>query len=171
MRAPTLVLAAAFTLLGLAPAGCSSRPPHSLPSVLWEQPAPPLRAAAIDGRTIDTAALRGRVYVVEFFASYCEPCKRSLPALRRLAERDRELVVIGIGEDDQRALTEAMAATYTLPFPVVHDVGNVIASRFRLDSLPLTVVVDGDGLVRWLGDAQSGARDLKNVIKRVRRGR
>jgi len=172
VRAPTLVLLAALVLIALpSAAGCSARPPPSLPSSLWGQPAPQLHATAIDGRAVDTAALRGRVYVVEFFASYCEPCKRTLPALRRLAARDRQLVVIGVGEDEQRALTESMAATYALPFPIVHDAGNTIAARFRLDSVPLTVVVDGDGVVRWLGDATSDARDLKNVLKRVHRGR
>ncbi|MEZ4449763.1 MAG: TlpA disulfide reductase family protein [Nannocystaceae bacterium] len=155
-------------LASAAAAALGCRPPRSLPSPLWDEVAPELRGQAIDGRQIDAAALRGRVVVVEFFASYCEPCKRSLPALERLARRDRDVLVIAIGEDEALSKTRGMAEAFQLSMPVLHDYGNVLAGRYRVDGLPITFVVDEGGVIRWVGGAIEG-KDLRRVIATVRR--
>lgn len=161
------VTLAALAYAALEAAGGCRPPPPSLPSSLWGAPAPTLRHRAIDGREVDSAALRGRVVVVEFFASYCEPCKRSLPALERLHRRERGVAVVAIGEDESPAKTRSMAATFGLTMPVLHDAGNVLAGRFRVDGLPSAFVVDGRGLVRWVGGAAERG-ELRRVIAALR---
>lgn len=132
---------------------------------------PAFRRDALDGREVSSTALRGRVVVIEFFASYCEPCKRSLPAIVELAARDPSLAVIAVGEDERRDLTAAMAVDYGLTMPVIHDVGNILAARFRIDGLPSTFVVDDLGVIRWVGGADHSAATLARVVAAVRSDR
>ena len=159
----TLVIAAMA-----AGGGCRRTPPPSLPSSLFGATMPAFDRPAIDGRRISSTALRGDVVVVEFFASYCEPCRRSLPALRKLAARDPSLRVVAIGEDEREGATRAMAAEYELGVPVIHDAGNVLAARFRIDGLPSTFVIDGEGAVRWIGGADHDAATLARVVAAIR---
>ncbi len=129
---------------------------------------PSFERRSLDGREVETQALRGRIVVVEFFASYCEPCRRSLPALVKLAKRDRTISVVAIGEDERRDRTAKMAADYGLTMPVIHDAGNVLAARFRIDGLPSTFVIDERGAIRWVGGADHNAATLARVIKAIR---
>lgn len=158
----------ALAIISAHPFACARRPPPSLPSSLFSAPTPTFEREAIDGRRVSSEELRGDVIVVEFFASYCAPCRRSLPALVKLAKRDPSLQVIAIGEDERRDLTIKMAAEYDLTMPVVHDVGNVLAARFRIDGLPSTYVLDGDGALRWVGGADHDAATLARVVAAVR---
>jgi thiol-disulfide isomerase/thioredoxin len=168
--APKVARLAAFalTITSALPFACARTPPPSLPSSLFSAPAPNFEREAIDGRRVSSEELRGDVIVVEFFASYCAPCRRSLPALVKLAKRDPSLQVVAIGEDERRDLTIRMAAEYGLTMPVIHDVGNVLAARFRIDGLPSTYVLDGDGALRWVGGADHDAATLARVVAAVR---
>src|SRR5260370_11777367 len=77
-----------FAALAFAFIGCASPtsgpPPPSAPSPLLARPAPDFRRPSLDGSTVETGALRGRVVVVDFFEEHCVPCRRSLPALQPL---------------------------------------------------------------------------------------
>ncbi|MCB9704649.1 MAG: TlpA family protein disulfide reductase [Myxococcales bacterium] len=167
--AGALALAATLTVT-LGPLACAGALPWSLPGAIYGETIPAFRRQALDGREVSSTALRGDVVVVEFFASYCEPCRHSLPALQRLAERERGLQIIAIGEDEARDKSAAMAVEFGLTMPVVHDVGNLLAAGFRVDGLPTTFVVDRQGVVRWIGGADPSGRELARVVKAVRRG-
>ncbi len=158
----------ALAIASAPPLACAKPPPPSLPSSLFGAPAPAFERAALDGRRVSSEALRGDVLVVEFFASYCEPCKRSLPALVKLAERDPSLQIVAVGEDERRDRTATMAAEYGLTMPVIHDRGNVLAARFRIDGLPSTFVIDGEGALRWVGGADHDAKTLARVVATIR---
>ncbi len=164
-------LRVAFLALMLGPAasmGCARTPPPSLPTTLYGAPMPSFERRTLDGREVSSKGLRGQIVVVEFFASYCEPCKRSLPAIVKLARSDHRLTVVAIGEDERLDLTAKMAADYGLTMPVIHDAGNVLAARFRIDGLPSTFVIDEHGAIRWLGGADHDAATLARVIKAIR---
>ena len=169
-RAPgaPLLAAIALALASTLSLGCARSLPPSLPSSLFSAPTPVFEREAVDGRRVSSEELRGDIIVVEFFASYCAPCRRSLPALVKLAKRDPSLQVIAVGEDERRDLTINMAAEYGLTMPVIHDAGNVLAARFRIDGLPSTFVLDGDGALRWVGGADHDAATLARVVAAVR---
>jgi thiol-disulfide isomerase/thioredoxin len=149
MRPIALALAAA---LGASVLGCGpGLPPPSAPHALLAKPGPELKRRSIDGASIDTAKLRGRAVVVKFFAKYCEPCKRTLPLAASFAKSHPEVAVIGVAEDESEADVRAVVSEYRLEFPVVHDQGNVVAGRFRVKDLPAVFVIDGQGVLRWVG--------------------
>jgi cytochrome c biogenesis protein CcmG/thiol:disulfide interchange protein DsbE len=142
-----MIAARLAPIAAIALAGCASSPriPASVPHPLAGAVAPDLGAAAPDGEP--------RATVVEFWASWCEACRESMPALEALwrARREDGLVVVGVNEDDDEALAARATRLLHVSFPVVHDGAGELAARYRVGTLPLTFVVDGVGMVRWVG--------------------
>lgn len=157
----TLVAAVVMVML----VGCASQapPPPSSPSPLHRSEIPDFDRRSLDGAPIDTKALRGRVVVVEFFAEYCQPCRRTLPKAESLHRRFDDVAFIGVSEDEREAQARGLVQAYGLSFPVVHDRANVLAGRFRVSQLPVTFVIDAAGIVQWVGPA-TGEDDLERVL-------
>ena len=162
--ARTTVLAIA--LVGAA--GCG-RPdlPRSAASPLLGKPVPAIERRALDGAMVDTTHLRGRTIVVKFFAHYCEPCKRTLPAAQLLSRDRPDVAVIGVVEDEDESVVRELVATYALTFPVIHDRGQALAGRFRVTDLPVAFVTGPDGRLRWIGGPDQGAGDLEQAVNAV----
>ncbi len=152
--------------------GCSSEsasgPPPSAPSALSGKTVPDFKRPALDGARVDTQKLRGRVMVVKFFAEYCAPCKRTLPAAEALHRERPEVAFVGVSEDEDAGTAEALARHFALSFPVVHDQGQVLSGRFRVTEMPATFVVAPDGTVRWVGGAEQSEDALRRALDAVR---
>ena len=101
-----------------------------------------------------------RATVVDFWASWCEACRESMPALDALFRERREdgLVVIGVSEDDDEAVARRAARAFGASFPIVFDRGQGLAASYQVGSLPLTFVIDRAGVVRWVGHDPALAR-------------
>jgi thiol-disulfide isomerase/thioredoxin len=115
-----------------------------------------------DGATIDLQNLRGQVVVIDFWATWCGPCLRSLPALDAAAHRwGDSAVTLAVNVDDAVRARELFAQRgYSLT--LLADDGNT-ADRYGVRSLPHTVVVDRDGIVVVV------SHDLSTVIAAVDR--
>lgn len=158
-------LASLVLLAGLLLAACKpGPPPPSAPSPLVAQQLPDFTRPTLAGSRIDTEQLRGQVVVLKFFAKYCEPCKRTLPAAQKLHEKNPGIVFVGISEDEYASDAQALVDGFGLTFPVIHDQGNVLAGRFRVSEMPVTFVVDGQGVVQWVGGPGQGEDDLEAAI-------
>jgi cytochrome c biogenesis protein CcmG/thiol:disulfide interchange protein DsbE len=160
---------AALLAVALVVAGCGSpkpaAPPPSSQSTLLGKPAPEFRRPAMDGADVKIANAKGKVVVVKFFAKYCEPCKRTLPAIEKLHKDHAEIVVIGVAEDEHEAEAKEVVDAYHLSFPVVHDASNVLAARWRVRELPVTYVIDGQGNVAWVGGPEKTESELVAAIE------
>jgi cytochrome c biogenesis protein CcmG/thiol:disulfide interchange protein DsbE len=162
-----LVLALSLSAFACGPQrqrGPAGPPPPSAPSPLYEGAAPDFSRPSLGGAKVDTAALRGQMVVVKFFAKYCEPCKRTLPAAQKLHVDHPEVAFIGISEDESQGDAQALVAAYGLTFPVVMDRGNVLAGRFRVSEIPVTFVIDAQGVVRWVGGPSQSEDDLARAV-------
>jgi len=159
--------ALALAALSLAAPACGGAPmmPPSAASPLAGQALPDFKRRTIDGAEVDTKALRGRVVVVKFFAKYCEPCKRTLPAVQALAKERQDVVIIGVAEDEREADVREVIGAYGLTFPVIHDRGNVLSGRYRVSEMPVTFVADAQGTVRWVGGAGQSEAELGQAIE------
>jgi thiol-disulfide isomerase/thioredoxin len=131
---------------------------------------PELHRRALEGAEVESAKAQGRVIVVDFFAKYCEPCRRSLPMLQRFHRDEPEVLVVGIGEDESESDVREMVSTYGLTFDVIHDRGQALSGRFRVKDLPMTFVIGPEGSVRWAGGEVSEG-DLGRVVAAARRPR
>ena len=135
--------AAAFciALLGCAPA---------LAGPAAGAPAPPLVVATIDGGNFDLAAARGHVVLVNFWATWCPPCRHEMPLLDAFAARHRAegLIVIGLSVDrrrDRREVVEVMGGFSYLAGLADGATRNGFGPP---QALPMTYVVDRDGTIR-----------------------
>ena len=112
-------------------------------------PAPPvvLRTLALktlDGSALDIKALHGRVVIVHFFATWCEPCREELPALQRLVARSGKppVAVIAIAVADLDLRVRRFLQATRVDFPVVLDQDRALAKAWDISELPSTVILD-----------------------------
>jgi cytochrome c biogenesis protein CcmG, thiol:disulfide interchange protein DsbE len=141
--------------------------PPSAPHALSGKPLPNVKRTALHGEVVDTGAAGHRVTVIKFFAKYCEPCRRTLPAAQRLHTELSDVVMIGVDEDESSGDAEGVISTYGITFPVVHDTGNVLSGRFRVTDLPVTFVAR-DGVIRWIGGPAQNEADLADAVRALR---
>jgi thiol-disulfide isomerase/thioredoxin len=115
-------------------------------------PLPPLKVDALSGKTIDVASYRGRVLLLDVWASWCGPCKQELPVLNDMARRLRSagVEVLAVSVDQERANVEkflrAQGGDWALT--VAHDPRGEIAELLQPDKMPTSYVDDRAGIVR-----------------------
>jgi cytochrome c biogenesis protein CcmG/thiol:disulfide interchange protein DsbE len=130
--------------------------------------APPLALPALDGRTVDLEALRGRVVAVNFWATWCAPCRLELPELAAAwaANRDRCFEVLGVAEESARA--EVQETARRLPYPILLDPGARAAAAWRVGAFPRTYLVDAAGAVRHVFEGAVTRRELEAALEPLR---
>ncbi|GEM_PF-1796729 len=103
-----------------------------------------------NGVLLDDAATRGKVVLVDFWASWCVPCQHSIPFYRRMSERFRNkgLLVVGVNTDDEHRLMEEYLAAHPMPFHLVWDGEKALSGRFGVMQLPTTFMFDRKGRLR-----------------------
>ena len=113
---------------------------------------PELRAARLGepGGDLALTALRGQVVYVDFWASWCAPCVRSMPALDALFRKHATggFVVVGVNKDVDPALARRFAGRVAVGFPLVADGGDQWAKAFGVEAMPSGYLVDRKGVVR-----------------------
>lgn len=136
-RVHALLLAA---LLAATPAFATDPPPTAAPNFSL-----PARAgtAALD-------SLRGTVVVLDFWASWCTPCRQSFPWLAQLQARhgERGLRVVAINMDKSRAAAERFLAAVPAPFTIAFDPTGKTAEAYRVSGMPTTILIGRDGTIR-----------------------
>ncbi|RDI97363.1 TlpA family protein disulfide reductase [Dyella solisilvae] len=110
-------------------------------------PAPPIALHTLDGKTIDLQALRGKVVIVTFWATWCEPCREELPLLSRYAREhaDQGLVVLGFSLDAPEDLDKVRAVAGKLEFPVGLLGDPHVPGYGRIWRLPVSFTIDRSG--------------------------
>jgi peroxiredoxin len=124
---------------------------------LTHQPSPPKLGGAapdftldkLDGPgKLDLASLRGHAVVLNFWASWCEPCKSEAPALERLWQqyRGRGVVFVGVDSNDAAGDARKFVSAHDITYPVVHDGNGTVASdKYGVANLPVTYFVNPAG--------------------------
>jgi thiol-disulfide isomerase/thioredoxin len=122
-------------------------------------------------RALDLSAYRGKVVVLDFWASWCAPCRRSFPWLDSMQRKyaDSGLVVIGVNEDQVAADAAAFLEAFPVDFRIVTDVDGEIAREFELIAMPSTYVIARDGTLaaRHLGFKTAKQAEYEALLVRL----
>ncbi len=113
-------------------------------------PAPDFRLPSLDGRETELASLRGKVVLLNFWATWCPPCVEEMPSLERLHRKlgPEGLVVLAVSTDEDRADLESFVTRNALTLPVLRDPGGVVAAdSYRTTGYPETFVIDRSGVL------------------------
>ena len=108
-------------------------------------------AAVAQPASLDLAKYRGKVVMIDFWASWCAPCKQAFPFMAALTKRynPRDLVVITVNTERQRAPGEAFLRQVKSTLPVVWDSEGTAAKAWQVNELPATILVDRKGKTRF----------------------
>ena len=169
LAAQALAVAAVVGLLALLVWKVTHRPGSGVEKALSagkHPPAPLFTLARLDrpGR-LSLTSLRGKAVVVNFWASWCRPCKEELPVLEQTWRRyrDRGLVVVGIDAQDFSGDAKRFARKYGITYPIVHDGPGATLGRYGVTGFPETFFVDRTG--RLVGAHISGSILSNRKIK------
>jgi peroxiredoxin len=148
---------------GLLPRRASASPPIG-------QPAPDFTLPDLKGAAVRLRDLRGKVVLIDFWASWCEPCMKELPELEKLHRKlatTAPLVVVGVNLDEQRANAQAVVSRLGLSFPILLDAQRTVAELYDPPKMPATYLVDRSGVLRYLNPGFTGAGDLRRLDQQL----
>jgi cytochrome c biogenesis protein CcmG, thiol:disulfide interchange protein DsbE len=131
-----------------------------------------LTAAAADSAdTLGLEQLRGKIVLVDFWASWCEPCRHSFPWLNAMQAKygDRGLVIIGVNVDRDRAAAERFLRDVPAAFRIVYDPAGALASRYDVPGMPSSYVIgpNGDVVGRHIGFRNAARAEREAQLQKL----
>lgn len=135
------------------------------PSLASGEPSPPLVLPDLEGRTVDLAELRGKVVAVNFWATWCGPCREEIPELAEVwrAHRGRCFEILGVAEESARE--DVVRAAPQIPYPVLLDERAAALEPWSVRGYPRTYLVDVDGKLRHVFEGGMGRAELEAAIR------
>lgn len=129
-------------------------------------PAPEWHLTTIDGHPIGLAELKGKVVVVDFWATWCRPCLHEVPGYIVLQEKyaDRGLVIVGISVDQKVAAVFAFAKARRVNYPLALATPEVVAAFGDVKGIPATFLIDREGRIRHQKVGAMEADDYEKLI-------
>jgi peroxiredoxin len=166
VRRPGLTRRAASAILFLSARGVEA-------AVAPAAIAPDFTLRALAGTNLRLQEQRGRVVMVNFWATWCGPCRQEMPQLNKLYEKYRAagFVLLGVNVDDDARNAAEVATKLGLKFPVLLDTDKAVSRLYELSTMPSTVLIDRDGRLRYVhrgyvaGHEDEYDRQIRELIK------
>ena len=129
------------------------------------RPAPALPTGVLMPPRVTLASLRGRPAAINFWASWCTPCRQEAPALERVSRAlDGTARVVGVDWSDPLSDARAYVARYHWTFPILRDAGGTVGDDYRLTGLPNTFILDADGRITKVLQGPQTAGALRRAL-------
>jgi peroxiredoxin len=170
---PTLTIPVGLAILLLCLTVFTS--PAQARSAPWDieklpaTPAPAFSLPDIEGKTLSSAAFKDQLLLINFWATWCAPCREEMPALDRLQQKYKQkgLTVIGIAIDSDQTVVKQFLNTAKIHFPILHDPTMTTHDTYKVFSYPTTFLVDRKGIIRqyWLGSQEWDGEEFGKIIQ------
>jgi thiol-disulfide isomerase/thioredoxin len=133
---------------------------------IMKQPAPDFSLADLDGKKVSLKSLKGKTVIIDFWATWCGPCKASFPGMQKALElykdnNDVQFLFINSWEngEDKKENAQQFLTDNNYPFHVLLDLDNKVIEDYRVSGIPTKFVIDKDGNIRFMKVGFSGNTD------------
>lgn len=153
----------------------------ALMGALWSGSAEALDAGAkapeiglkdLSGKTVDLASLAGKVVILDFWATWCAPCREEMPELQKFYKKynAKGLEIVGISVDKGPDGIKDFISKLKVTFPIAHDAGHKVADKYSPPRMPSSYIIDRKGVVRYVhggyraGDAAVFEKEIQELL-------
>jgi cytochrome c biogenesis protein CcmG/thiol:disulfide interchange protein DsbE len=143
--------------------------PWALASLEVGEPAPHLTAKTIDGQSFSLADAAGKVVIINFWATWCDPCRKEMPAMETYykAHKDQGLRILAISMDDPEDEAKVREVMKTYSYPAAFQRDADFSDYGRIWRMPMTFIIDRHGILRKDGGVGPPSIDLELLEKVV----
>lgn len=147
--------------------------PMNVQALTIGQTAPDFTLKNRQGKNLNLTEQRGKVMLVNFWASWCGPCRKEMPVLQNLQDKyaDLGVEVWGINVEQENQAGKDFLADLDLSFSIFFDQKNKLSATYQVEAMPTTVIIDRDGVVRYVfrgyknGYEKKYAKAIKKLIR------
>jgi thiol-disulfide isomerase/thioredoxin len=148
-------------------------PAHAAGNEAVGSQAPDFTLKSNQGSNVRLAEQRGHVVMLNFWASWCAPCRKEMPLLDELHQRYQSagFILYGVNVEPDPTAGDKLVKDLGVSFPVLYDTDSATSRAYRIDAMPTTVVIDRDGVVRYVnrgyrsGDEEKYRKQVKELIR------
>ena len=114
--------------------------------------APDFTLKSRSGDNVKLSELRGKVILINFWASWCGPCRQEMPVLDQLYQRYRSLdfTILGVNVEENSDAAKSLLKDISVSFPILFDSANNVSKLYKVKGMPSTILVDRDGNMRYM---------------------
>lgn len=146
--------------------GCSSPAPQV------GKLAPDFQLPDLDGQSVSLSDFRGKPVLVNFWATWCPPCRAEMPYIQEIFDdkewSDKGLVILAIDKGESPSTVENFMQSYNLSFPVLLDINQNVALEYNIRGIPTTFLIDKDGIIQAIKvGAFSSKADIENNLSKI----
>ncbi|HZU24291.1 MAG TPA: TlpA disulfide reductase family protein [Bryobacteraceae bacterium] len=133
------------------------------------QPAPEFNGKDISGKPIRLAHYKGKTVLLDFFTTWCPPCRADGPALDKLYQKysDKDLAIIGISVSEDRGIVEKFLGQHPHPYPIVLTSENEMPRPYQIGVFPTYIVIDKDGTLTAAVEGDAGFGELRKLLRKA----
>ena len=137
-------------------------------TALSGKPAPDLSLTTLDGKTVTLESLKGKTVLLDFWATWCPPCRVDAPALDKLHQRyGKDLVILGISMGEDRGTVEGFLKKNPHAFAMALSSENDLPRQYDVEALPTYMIVDADGNFEVATEGDKGFDGLRSRLKKA----
>ncbi len=133
--------------------------------------APDFTLRDVNGRTVSLSSLKGKVILLNFWATWCPPCKAEMPSMNKLYNeiKSRGFEVVAVSTDNALSPVKEFLAKSRIDFTVVHDEQRMVSKLYKVFSMPTTFLIDRNGTIveKFYGEYDWTDREVRKQIEKL----